>query len=114
MIGATLCCGSRRTSRPPPWAAHVGPAAREHRRKAPMTWMARRLWITVAVLFGAGAMVGCGGGAANSPPPATAASAGGAEADDATAGLEEHHRYHHHGGVMLFIAMSLDTLGVSP
>jgi Spy/CpxP family protein refolding chaperone len=26
----------------------------------------------------------------------------------------EHHRYHHHGGVTLFIAMSLDTLGVSP
>ncbi|HEX3854165.1 MAG TPA: periplasmic heavy metal sensor, partial [Polyangiaceae bacterium] len=30
------------------------------------------------------------------------------------AGLREHHRYHHHGGVTLFIAMSLDTLGVSP
>jgi hypothetical protein len=29
------------------------------------------------------------------------------------AGLLEHHRYHHHGGVTLFIAMSLDTLGVS-
>jgi Spy/CpxP family protein refolding chaperone len=26
----------------------------------------------------------------------------------------EHHRFHHHGGVTLFIAMSLDTLGVSP
>jgi hypothetical protein len=30
------------------------------------------------------------------------------------AGLLEHHRYHHHGGVTLFIAMSLDTLGVAP
>ena len=30
------------------------------------------------------------------------------------AGLMEHHRYHHHGGVTLFIAMSVDTLGVSP
>ncbi len=30
------------------------------------------------------------------------------------AGLREHHRYHHHGGVTLFVAMSLDTLGVSP
>jgi len=29
-------------------------------------------------------------------------------------GLMEHHRHHHHGGVTLFIAMSLDTLGVSP
>jgi Spy/CpxP family protein refolding chaperone len=29
------------------------------------------------------------------------------------AGLTEHHRYHH-GGVTLFIAMSLDTLGVAP
>jgi Spy/CpxP family protein refolding chaperone len=35
-------------------------------------------------------------------------------ADDATASLIEHHRYHHHGGVTLLIAMSLDTLGVSP
>jgi Spy/CpxP family protein refolding chaperone len=26
----------------------------------------------------------------------------------------EHHRHHHHGGIALFIAMSLDTLGVSP
>src|ERR1019366_1403035 len=34
--------------------------------------------------------------------------------DDAAAGLMEHHRQHHHGGVTLFIAMSLDTLGVSP
>ncbi len=29
------------------------------------------------------------------------------------AGLLEHHRYHHHAGVTLFIAMSLDTLGVA-
>jgi Spy/CpxP family protein refolding chaperone len=77
-----------------------------------MAWMARSLGIIATVLLGAGATVGCGGGAANNPPPAAAASA--AEGDDATAGLEEHHRYHHHGGVALFVAMSLDTLGVSP
>ena len=51
--------------------------------------------------------------AANGPPPATAGRPTAAD-DDATAGLMEHHRYHHHGGVTLFIAMSLDTLGVSP
>jgi Spy/CpxP family protein refolding chaperone len=34
--------------------------------------------------------------------------------DDATASLAEHHRYHHHDGLLLFVAMSLDTLGVSP
>jgi len=28
--------------------------------------------------------------------------------------LTEHHRHHHHGGVTLLIALSLDTLGVSP
>ena len=72
---------------------------------------ARSLGIVAAVLLGAGAMLGCGGGAANGPPPATAASA---EDDDATAGLMDHHRHHHHGGVTLFIAMSLDTLGISP
>jgi Spy/CpxP family protein refolding chaperone len=56
-------------------------------------------------------MGGCGGSTAQKPPPATAASA---SHDDVAAGLMEHHRYHHHGGVTLFIAMSLDTLGISP
>ncbi len=36
------------------------------------------------------------------------------EERDATTGLLEHHRHHHHGGVTLLLAMSLDTLGVSP
>jgi Spy/CpxP family protein refolding chaperone len=75
-----------------------------------MTW---RIGIAATVLFGAATTVGCGGSAANTPPPATAATATAAD-DDAAAGLTEHHRYHHHGGVTLFIAMSLDTLGVSP
>ena len=34
--------------------------------------------------------------------------------DPVVEGLLEHHRYHHHGGETLFIAMSIDTLGVSP
>jgi Spy/CpxP family protein refolding chaperone len=78
-----------------------------------MAWMARRMGIVATVMFGASAMVGCGGSAATSPPPATATSAT-TDNDEATPGLIEHHRYHHHGGVTLFIAMSLDTLGVSP
>jgi Spy/CpxP family protein refolding chaperone len=78
-----------------------------------MTSMAYRMGIVAAVLFGAGATVGCGGASAKVPPPATADRAS-PDDDDATAGLMEHHRHHHHGGVTLFIAMSLDTLGVSP
>src|ERR1700722_6769321 len=34
--------------------------------------------------------------------------------DEAAADVSEHHRHHHHGGVAMFIAMSLDTLGVTP
>jgi Spy/CpxP family protein refolding chaperone len=78
-----------------------------------MASMARRMGLAATLLFGAGATVGCAGSAANTPPPATAAAAT-ADDDDVAAGLTEHHRYHHHGGVPLFIAMSLDTLGVSP
>jgi Spy/CpxP family protein refolding chaperone len=78
-----------------------------------MASMARRLGIMATVLFGAGAVLGCGGSSTNSPPAATAAAPSEAD-DDVAAGLLEHHRNHHHGGVTLFIAMSLDTLGVSP
>jgi Spy/CpxP family protein refolding chaperone len=57
-------------------------------------------------------VIACGGGAATKPPATSVASQ---EVDDeSTANLMEHHRYHHHGGVTLFIAMSLDSLGVSP
>ena len=74
--------------------------------------VARSAGIVTMLLCGSWATVNCGGKSANTPPPATAASAAGD--DDVTAGLIEHHRYHHHGGVTLIIAMSLDTLGVSP
>jgi Spy/CpxP family protein refolding chaperone len=64
------------------------------------------------VLVGALAAGSCGGASANARPPATAASA--TDVDEVAAGLTEHHRHHHHGGVTLLIALSLDTLGISP
>ena len=72
----------------------------------------RQIGICATVLFGACAIVGCGEVSANSPPAATAVHA--SDVDDVSAGLMEHHRHHHHGGVTLIIALSLDTLGVSP
>jgi hypothetical protein len=43
------------------------------------------------------------------------ASAPQAAADDqASDEVRDHHRHHHHGGVSMFIAMSIDTLGVAP
>jgi Spy/CpxP family protein refolding chaperone len=74
---------------------------------------ARKVWLVATVLFGLSAVVACGGSSANSPPAAAAVAPNPAE-DDIAEGLMEHHRNHHHGGVTLFIAMSLDTLGVSP
>jgi Spy/CpxP family protein refolding chaperone len=67
---------------------------------------------SVALLVFAGAIGACGGGAAtaNAPGPVTAVSSAD---DEASNSLREHHRYHHHGGATLFIAMSLDTLGVT-
>jgi len=82
----------------------------------PSTNRAMRSVTPLALIIGLGLAattlvgVGCGGSAASSRAPATAAN----PPDDEAAGLMEHHRYHHHGGVTLFIAMSLDTLGVSP
>jgi Spy/CpxP family protein refolding chaperone len=75
-----------------------------------MTSIASRMGILAALFLTAGATGGCGGSAGQQPP----ASAASAPADDVAAGLMEHHRYHHHGGLTLFIAMSLDTLGIPP
>ncbi len=72
---------------------------------------AHRIAFVAAVLLGAAATTACGGRTASGPPAATGTSASGD--DEVAAGLTEHHRFHHHGGVTLFIAMSLDTLGVS-
>jgi Spy/CpxP family protein refolding chaperone len=49
--------------------------------------------------------------AAATPPPTETTDQ---EDEEASAELIEHHRHHHHGGVVRFIAMSLDTLGVTP
>jgi Spy/CpxP family protein refolding chaperone len=69
-----------------------------------------RIGIITALLVGVAGGAGCGARATNSPAAATAGTAEDVEG----AGLLEHHRYHHHGGTTLFIAMSLETLGVAP
>jgi Spy/CpxP family protein refolding chaperone len=101
-------------------------------------------WLVRGLLLGASALVGCAGENATNGPVATATPATTATAAPATtvtaapaetpaptpappveaasspedeassADLGEHHRHHHHGGVMMFIAMTLDSLGVSP
>jgi Spy/CpxP family protein refolding chaperone len=55
---------------------------------------------------------------ASAPAPAEGAASNPAgpspEDEEVSADLGEYHRHHHHGGVTLFIAMSLDSLGVAP
>jgi len=75
-----------------------------------MALTSRTIWIVATLL--AGAAMGCGATGAASAPATTAASV--SAIDEPTVALMEHHRHHHHGGVTLFIAMSLDTLGVDP
>jgi Spy/CpxP family protein refolding chaperone len=65
---------------------------------------------TGLALMGSVALLGC---AASGPVPATAVSSVAVD-DDLTADLSEHHRHHHQGGVTMFIALSLDTLGLPP
>jgi Spy/CpxP family protein refolding chaperone len=69
--------------------------------------------IAMAAALLLSAAAGCGGGAATASP-ASSPTATTQEDDEFSAGLREHHRHHHHGGVTLLIALSLDTLGVSP
>ncbi len=64
------------------------------------------------MLLGALATAACGGSSRGTRPVAAAGTV--AADDDPMASLKEYHRFHHHGGVTLFVAMSLDTLGVSP
>ena len=85
---------------------------RETRMEHVTVSIQNKIGIVAMALMAASATVGCGGVSANTPPPATAERA--ADVDDVAAGLMEHHRHHHHGGVTLIIALSLDTLGVSP
>jgi Spy/CpxP family protein refolding chaperone len=76
-----------------------------------MTW--KRQGFAVALLIAAGA-VGCGSSAASNHPVSNATPAATPEDEEVSAGLSEHHRHHHHGGVTLLIALSIDTLGISP
>ncbi|MGO9835031.1 MAG: Spy/CpxP family protein refolding chaperone [Polyangiaceae bacterium] len=70
-------------------------------------------FVAFAALCGASmALGGCGGSSTGSVPAVAPTST---QADDeAATDVVEHHRHHHHGGVTMFIAMSLDTLGVDP
>jgi Spy/CpxP family protein refolding chaperone len=54
--------------------------------------------------------------AASAAAPVTSAvpAAPSPEDEEVSADLTEHHRHHHEGGVVMFIAMSLDSLGVPP
>ncbi len=54
---------------------------------------------------------GCAGKAAQTSPRTVADAT--SEPSPVT-DLLQHHRHHHHGGVLMLIAMSLDTLGLSP
>jgi Spy/CpxP family protein refolding chaperone len=79
-------------------------------------WMRRGL---LGLTLSAASVVGaCGGSAANTPAPATPSAAQpenpSTDDDEAADGVRDQHRHHHHGGVTMFVAMSLDTLGVSP
>jgi Spy/CpxP family protein refolding chaperone len=73
----------------------------------------RPSWAVLAgLVLGIGSTGACAASSANAPPTTTPGAS--AAEDEATTGLVEHHRHHHHGGVTLFVAMSLDTLGVAP
>ena len=82
------------------------------RMENPKVLNPNKILTLATVLCGALAAGSCGGASANARPPATAASA--SDVDEVASGLTEHHRHHHHGGVTLLIALSLDTLGISP
>jgi Spy/CpxP family protein refolding chaperone len=64
--------------------------------------------ISGLALVGGLALSGCAG---SSPVPATAVSAADTD-DEGLTDLNEHHRHHHQGGVTMFIALSLDSLGL--
>jgi Spy/CpxP family protein refolding chaperone len=104
--------------------------------------MRRIRWMSgvgvLGLVLASGAMAGCdessGGSAGATPsasasattsaatsasPPAPSAStaaveAGAPEEDEAAESVRTFHRHHHMGGVTMFVAMSIDTLGVDP
>ncbi len=69
-----------------------------------------RLVVLGALVF----VAACGGGKPAAAPAQATTTSAGAAGDDAMTDLVEHHRHHHHGGVLMFVAMSIDSLGVSP
>jgi Spy/CpxP family protein refolding chaperone len=69
-------------------------------------------WAAV-LLVGAVAAAGCASRPETRSPATTPGTATQGLDDTETYALREHHRYHH-GGETLFLAMSLETLGVSP
>ncbi len=83
------------------------------RARARMIWSPAVLG-ALSTFAVSGIALGCGGAAASTSvataenPPATDSAD-----DEASASVVEHHR-HHHGGITMFIAMSIDTLGVTP
>jgi Spy/CpxP family protein refolding chaperone len=72
------------------------------------------VWGAVVALASVGPLAACAGGAAASGTGQAQAPTSTQADDEAAADVSEHHRHHHHGGVAMFIAMSLDTLGVTP
>jgi Spy/CpxP family protein refolding chaperone len=91
--------------------------------------MKRTRWISGLAATLLVAAVGCGSKTPATAEPATGGADDVAEAaprgdvaqvgagedeDESTADLAEHHRHHHHGGFAMFIAMSLDSLNITP
>ncbi len=77
--------------------------------RPPELWK-RNVVLVAAAVVAVTASLACTESTASGPPALTPSNQN--DGEDATADLMEHHRYHHHGGVTLFIAMSLDTLGL--
>ena len=77
------------------------------------SWTARVI-LALGSAAGSTAVAACGGGASASGTGQAQAPVSTQADEEAAADVTEHHRHHHHGGVSMFIAMSLDTLGVTP
>jgi len=82
-------------------------------RQGSLGWKcASRVAFVLAPAMSVMSIAACGGSASATGQAQAPVST---QADDqAAADVSEHHRHHHHGGVAMFIAMSLDTLGVTP
>jgi Spy/CpxP family protein refolding chaperone len=70
--------------------------------------------LLVASLALAGCAQNAAGESVSTTPAAIAATGGTPEDVQAAEEVRDHHRHHHHGGVTMFVAMSLDMLGLPP